>query len=67
METNIWALTLDQIKALHFGTRVIAGASGERGTFLSVKKCGTVIVAWDCANPLKDAKTMARLVEYALT
>ena len=67
MEVNIWKLTKEETKALPFGARVKAGGSGERGTFLGVNRAGVVVVAWDCSKPLKDAKAMARLVEYALT
>jgi len=67
MTTNIWNLTLEQTKALPFGTRVQAGLNGDTGTFLGVKPSGTIVVAWDYIGALKDAKAMARLVEYALT
>lgn len=67
MEINIWKLSKDETKALRFGARVMAGTEGDKGTFLGVNRSGVVVVAWDCSKPLKDAKAMARLVEYALT
>jgi hypothetical protein len=67
METNIWKLTKEQTKALPFGTRVIAGSEGEKGTFLGVRSTGVVVVAWDGYEGLKDPKTMSRIMAYALT
>lgn len=67
METNIWKLTKEQIKALPFGTRVIAGAEGEKGTFLGVRSTGVVVVAWDGYEGLKDPQIMSRIMAYALT
>ena len=67
MEVNIWKMTTAQTKALPFGTRVTTGLNGDTGTFLGVRSSGVVVVAWDDSKGLKDAKIMARLVEYALT
>lgn len=66
-EVNIWKLTKEQTKALPFGTRVIAGSEGEKGTFLGVRSTGIVVVVWDGYKGLKDPKIMSRIMAYALT
>ena len=67
IEVNIWKLTKEQTKALPFGTRVIAGSEGDKGTFLGVRSTGIVVVAWDGFKGLKDPKIMSRIMAYALT
>ena len=67
MEVNLWKLTDKQTKALPFGTRVMAGTDGSKGTFLGVGRSGIVVVAWDNDKRIKDPQYMSRLVEYALT
>jgi hypothetical protein len=66
-EINIWNRTVEQIKALPFGTRVSAGNQGDTGTFLGVNRTGVVVVAWDNSKGTKEPKIMARLVEYAMS
>lgn len=66
-EINIWNRTIEQIKALPFGSRVKAGAEGEKGTFLGVNRSGVVVVAWDNSKGTKEPQIMARLVAYALS
>lgn len=67
MEVNIWKLTKEQTKALPFGTRVIAGSDGEKGTFLGVRSTGIVVVVWDGYEGLKDPQIMSRIMAYVLT
>jgi len=67
METNIWKLSKDETRALPFGSRVIAGVDGEKGTFLGVRSTGIVVVAWDGYEGLKDPQIMSRIMAYALT
>ena len=67
MEVDIWKLTKEQTKALPFGTRVISGSEGEKGTFLGVRSTGIVVVAWDGYKGLKDPQIMSRIMAYALT
>lgn len=67
MEVNIWNMSLEETKALRFGTRVITGMNGDVGTFLGVRSTGVVVIAWDHNEGSHDPKTMARLVEYALS
>jgi hypothetical protein len=67
METNIWKLSKDETRALPFGSRVIAGVDGEKGTFLGVRSTGIVVVAWDGYKGLKDPQIMSRIMAYALT
>lgn len=66
-EINIWNRTIEQIKALPFGARVMAGNEGDKGTFLGVNRSGVVVVAWDNSKGTKEPRIMARLVEYALS
>jgi hypothetical protein len=67
MEVNLWKLTKEQTKALPFGSRVIAGSDGEKGTFLGVRSTGIVVVVWDGYEGLKDPQIMSRVMAYALT
>ena len=67
MEVNIWNMTIEQTKALRFGTRVTTGINGDRGTLIGVRSTGIVVVAWDHTEGSKDPKNRARLVEYALS
>lgn len=66
-EINIWNRTIEQIKALPFGARVMASNEGDKGTFLGVNRSGVVVVAWDNSKGTKQPQIMARLVEYALS
>jgi hypothetical protein len=62
---NLWAMSLDQIRLIPFGSKVMAGSYGGEGTFLGVNKNGVVVVAWDDTVERLGQSVIPKLVQYA--
>jgi hypothetical protein len=64
---NLWTMTLDQIRLIPFGSKVVAGSYGGEGIFLGVNKNGVVVVAWDDTVERLGNQIIPKLVKYALS
>jgi hypothetical protein len=64
---NLWAMSLDQIRLIPFGSKVMAGSYGGEGTFLGVNKNGVVVVAWDDTVARLGQSVIPKLVQYAFS
>jgi hypothetical protein len=62
---NLWTMSLDQIRLIPFGSKVMAGSYGGEGTFLGVNKNGVVVVAWDDTVERLGQSVIPKLVQYA--
>jgi len=62
---NLWTMSLDQIRLIPFGSKVMAGSYGGEGTFLGVNKNGVVVVAWDDSVERLGKEIIPELVKYA--
>ena len=62
---NLWTMSLDQIRLIPFGSKVMAGSYGGEGTFLGVNKNGVVVVAWDDTVQRLGQSVIPKLVQYA--
>ena len=63
--SNLWTMSLEQIKQIPFGSKVMAGSYGSEGTFLGVNKNGVVVVAWDDSVERLGKEIIPKLVQYA--
>ena len=64
---NLWIMSLDQIRLIPFGSKVMAGSYGGEGTFLGVNKNGVVVVAWDDTVERLGQSVIPKLVRYAFS
>jgi len=64
---NLWTMSLDQIRLIPFGSKVMAGSYGGEGTFLGVNKNGVVVVAWDDTVERLGQSVIPKLVQYAFS